>query len=44
MAADVADLDALIKRADQTLYAAKHNGRNNIQCWSPPNTPPSTAM
>jgi diguanylate cyclase (GGDEF)-like protein len=39
MADDVADLDALIKRADETLYAAKHNGRNNIQCWPPPHAP-----
>ncbi len=31
---DLADLDALIKRADQSLYAAKAGGRNNIGRWS----------
>jgi diguanylate cyclase (GGDEF)-like protein len=30
----VPDLEALIKRADQGLYAAKANGRNNVQPWS----------
>jgi diguanylate cyclase (GGDEF)-like protein len=30
----VADLDGLIKRADESLYAAKASGRNNIQSWS----------
>ena len=34
MHADVADLDALMKRADQALYAAKAAGRNRIECWS----------
>ena len=34
MHADLGDLDALMKRADQALYAAKAAGRNRIECWS----------
>jgi diguanylate cyclase (GGDEF)-like protein/PAS domain S-box-containing protein len=39
MHADLGDLDALMKRADQALYAAKAAGRNRIECWSPAMVP-----
>ena len=43
MDASVAGLDALMKRADLALYAAKAAGRNRIECWQPPQPDGSAA-
>ncbi len=34
---DITGLDALMKRADLALYAAKGRGRNRIECWGADN-------
>ena len=33
MDSSVTGLDALLKRADGALYAAKAAGRNRLECW-----------
>jgi diguanylate cyclase (GGDEF)-like protein len=36
LSADIVAAEALISCADQALYAAKHNGRNQVRLWSDP--------